>query len=122
MPFYIFENPKGGEKREIRQGMKDPHEYVDENGTKWNRVFMANNMAVDSRPDAFSTKSLTNSTSNKKETIGDIQDRAKEASSKRKQQNGYDPIQSKWFDSYAGKRRGKRHPRDPSGGSDAFEV
>ena len=122
MPFYIFENPNDGERREVSQRMKDPHEYVDENGTKWNRIFVANNMAVDSRPDAFSTQSLANSTSNKKETIGDIQDRARDASDKRKQQNGYDPIQSKWFDSYSKKRGGKRHPKDPSGSGDVFEV
>ena len=61
-------------------------------------------------------------TSNKKETVGDLQDRAREASDKRKEKNGYDPIQSNWFDSYAEKRGGKRHPKDPSGGGDVFEM
>lgn len=122
MPFYIFENPETKERREVRQRMADVHEYTDENGLKWNRVFLAGNMSIDSRPNVDCTKSLANSTSNKKETIGDIQDRAREASDKRKEKNGYDPIQSKWFDSYAEKRGGKRHPKDPSGGGDVFEM
>ncbi len=122
MPFYIFENPETKERREVRQRMADAHEYTDENGLKWNRVFLAGNMSIDSRPDVECTKSLANSTSNKKETVGDIQDRAKEASEKRKEKNGYDPIQSSWFNSYADKRGGKRHPKDPSGGGDVFEV
>mgnify|MGYP003117728482 FL=1 len=122
MPFYIFENPETKERREVRQRMSDTHQYTDENGLKWNRVFLAGNMSVDSRPNVECTKSLANSTSNKKETVGDIQDRAKEASEKRKEKNGYDPIQSNWFNSYAEKRGGKRHPKDPSGGGDVFEV
>ena len=122
MPFYIFEHPETKEKREIRQRMKDAHEYTDDTGVKWNRVFLASNMSIDSMPDVDCTKSLANSTSNKKETIGDIQDRAKEASEKRKEKNGYDHIQSNWFDSYAEKRGGKRHPKDPSSGGDVFNV
>ena len=65
MPFYIFENPETKERREVRQRMADVHEYTDENGLKWNRVFLAGNMSVDSRPNVDCTKSLANSTSNK---------------------------------------------------------
>ena len=37
-----------------------------------------------------------------------------EASEKRKDKLGYDPVQKKWFDSYAKQRNGRKHPNDPS--------
>ena len=122
MPFYIFEHPETQERVEVRQRMKDAHEYIDANGLKWDRVFLSNNMAIDSRPDAFSKSALTNSTSNKKETIGDLQDRAKEASEKRKEKDGYDTMQNQWFSDYSKRRKGQKHPDDPSAGGGTLEI
>lgn len=114
MPFYIFENPETKERREVRQRMADVHEYTDENGLKWNRVFLAGNMSVDSRPNVDCTKSLANSTSNKKETVGDIQDRAREASDKRKEKTATTQFNRSGLILTPKKRR-KTSPKRPIG-------
>lgn len=64
--------------------MTEKHEYTDENGLKWTRVFEVVNVGFDTSPNIFSSTSFADSTSNKKETIGDIQSRAMEASEKGK--------------------------------------
>jgi predicted nucleic acid-binding Zn ribbon protein len=114
MPIYTFQNPETGKTIDIRQRMTDKHEYTDENGLNWTRVFEVVNVGFDTSPNIFSSTSFADSTSNKKETIGDIQSRAVEASEKRKDKLGYDPVQKKWFDKYAKERNGKKHPNDPS--------
>ena len=56
MPIYVFEHPDSdgsGPFIEVVQKMNEPHEYSDENGVAWNRVFMSPNASVDSDIDPF---------------------------------------------------------------------
>ena len=47
--------------------------------------------------------------------MGDMFDRSRELSEKRKEVLGKDPVQEKWFDTYAKYRKGERHWDDPKG-------
>ena len=62
MPIYTFQNPETGETIDVRQRMTDKHEYTDENGLKWTRVFEVVNVGFDTNPNIFSSSSFaTNS-------------------------------------------------------------
>ncbi len=50
MPLYEYKNPNTEEVIEISQGMNDPHEYVDDNGLKWERLFFSPQAAVKGTP------------------------------------------------------------------------
>ena len=41
MPYYRYINPKTKEIKDILQTMNEVHEYIDESGIKWDRVFTA---------------------------------------------------------------------------------
>ena len=122
MPFYIFINPETEEEKEILQKMDDLHVYVDENGLEWKRVYTPTNFSIDGKVNPMSDKDFLSKTENKKYNMGDIQDKSKELSEQRKQKYGYDPIQKKWFEDYSKKRRGRKHPNDPSVGGQSIEV
>ena len=114
MPFYTFINPTTGEEIDVMQKMTDEHIYVDEHGLEWRREYTPTNFTIDGRVNPMSQTEFLNKTAEKKDTLGDVQDRAKEMSEKRKDKYGYDPIQKKWFESYSKRRKGKKHPSDPS--------
>lgn len=109
---YIYKNPKKEEYKEILQGMNEKHEYS-ENGVKWERVYTVPCMSVDSKIDPFSKEDFVKKTGSKRGTMGDLMDKSAELSEKRKSITGEDPIQRKFFDKYAKKRKGKLHPNDP---------
>ena len=113
MPTYLFIHPDSEETIEIFQKYDEPHIYIDEKGVEWGRIFTVPNVGIDTRTDPFSKDDYTRST-DKKGNLGDLYDRAKEDSQKRKDKMGYDPVQKKWFDDYSKERRGKKHPNDPS--------
>lgn len=111
MPLYIFENPETGEIKEILQSMTEEHIYS-ENGIQWNRVWTTPQVAIDVKIDPFSKKQFVDKT-NKPGTYGDLMDRSAELSEARAEKNGgVDPIKQKFFDDYAKKRGGKRHPEE----------
>ncbi len=114
MPLYTYENPNTEETIEIIQSMKDDHIYVDEDGLKWNRVFHSPEASIDSSIDPFSNKAFKEKTGASKGTVGEIMDRSKEMSQRRKDKLGYDPVQQKYFKEYKEKRRGLKHPEDKS--------
>lgn len=114
MPLYTFEHPTTLEQIDILQRMKEDHTHVDQEGVEWNRVFTSPNAAIDTRPDIFSTNSLTGATNNKKDSYEDLVKRSQEASEKRAEKaGGRDPVKQVWYDNYAKKRQGKRHHSDP---------
>jgi len=39
MPVYTYQNPHTGQTIDVSQSMIEEHEYTDQNGLKWNRVF-----------------------------------------------------------------------------------
>ena len=65
MPLYTFEHPNTGKTIDIMMGMNDDKTFIDENGLKWNRVFLSPNAAIDSNVDPFSSNDFVNKTNNK---------------------------------------------------------
>ena len=49
-----------------------------------------------------------------KGNLGDIWDQSAEASEKRTKQQGEDPVKKQFFKDYSTKRKGAKHPKDPS--------
>ena len=113
MPIYLFKSPKTGKIKEVLLRMSEDHVYSEE-GVKWERVFTIPQASIDTQIDAFSESGFKNKTSNKKETLGDLMDRSKELSEKRKDIAGEDPVQKKFFEDYSKTRKGKKHAKDPS--------
>jgi len=111
MPLYVFQHPESGEVVEVVLGMNDDKFYMDEKGTEWNRVFLAPNANIDADIDPFSSKGFVDKT-NTKGSMGDLLERSKEMSDKRKDKLGYDPVQQKYFKEYSKKRRGMKHTLD----------
>jgi hypothetical protein len=115
MPLYIYVHPETEEMVELHQKMTDVHAYIDKDGTEWSRVFTPTNFNVEGRPNPWSPKKFIEKTRDGKGTVGELWDRAKEASEMRIQKEGYDPIQKENFKKYSEERKGKKHPNDSSG-------
>tara|TARA_Y100001963_G_scaffold157859_1_gene255382 strand:+ start:24 stop:371 length:348 start_codon:yes stop_codon:yes gene_type:complete len=113
MPVYQFRHPEHPIMIEVVQSMKEDHIFIDDEGTEWVRVWGVPNAAIDSQVDPFDSKAFVESTRNSKGTMGDLWDQAKEASEKRKDKLGYDPIKQKYFKNYSKSRNGMKH-RDES--------
>lgn len=111
MPLYIFEHPETGEQEELLFGINDDKIFTDEEGIKWNRVFSTPNISIDTAVDPFSKKQFLEKTS-KKGTYGELMDRSRDLSEKRKDKLGYDPVEQKYFKEYSGKRNGVKHHLD----------
>ena len=94
--------------------MNDKHEHVDEEGVKWERVFSIPYANVPLVFDPNSSQDFVNKTKGTKGTLGDLWDRSKELSDKRKKQQGEDKVEKDFFKNYSGKRRGMKHKSDPS--------
>lgn len=110
---YIFKHPKKEKYIEVHQNISEKHEYLDKKGVKWERVFTNPQVSFKTKIDPFSQKDFIEKTSNKG-SVGDLLDRSKELSEKRKDKcGGIDPVQEKFFDKYSKKRKGKKHQSDP---------
>jgi hypothetical protein len=106
---YIYENPDSKERIEVVQGMNDEHVYA-QNGVQWDRVWTIPHTSIDTKIDPFSSRDFLNKT-NKKGTIGDLQDRAQELSHMRKDKLGKDPILEKEVAKYK-KKYNVAHPSE----------
>jgi len=114
MPLYIYENKKTGEVREVFQGMKDVHEYHGEDKTEkglWRRIYVNPNVSCDTKVDPFNKESFKQSTINKKDSYGDLFKRSEEASQKRSEIHGKDPVKEKYYSDYSKMTNGKTHPQ-----------
>ena len=112
MPYYLFENKKTGEIREVFFHMNEEKIYFDEKGTKWNRIFTKPQAKIDSQIDAMSEKDFVEKTGKKNLTLGDMWDMSREASQKREKLIGNDPVKEKSDQEYSKVRQGrKRRPR-----------
>lgn len=112
MPVYIFQNEMTGEVKEVVQSIHDKHEYS-EGGVQWKRVFTPPQVGNTIKIDPYNPRDFVEKTGSQKGTMGDLWDRSKELSEKRKDKEGVDPVQQKYFDNYAKQRKGKRHHLDP---------
>ena len=118
MPLYTFINPHTEEEIDVVQSMKEPHVYVDENGLEWKRKWTLPNATIDADIDPFDKQAFNrkiDSTTGEKGTIGDLWDRSKELSEKRKQKLGYDTVKNKHLDKWSKDRRGGKLPKHMSG-------
>lgn len=114
MPIYCYKHPNKKKFIEIIQSVKDVHEFFDDKGIKWERVYSAPNISIDSQTDCFSERSFLEKTSKMKGTVGDLIDYSKELSEKRINKNSKDDIKEKFFKEYSKKRKGKKHPKQLS--------
>tara|TARA_R110000796_G_scaffold232637_2_gene351056 strand:- start:125 stop:478 length:354 start_codon:yes stop_codon:yes gene_type:complete len=116
MPEYTFENLDTGETIDIIQGMNDDHEYSDDNGKKWERVFTKPNAGMDTNLDE--TKASFNKVIDSHEgrglTVGQAWDISREAGEKREKVFGRDTVKEKNFKDYAKHRNGIKHVSDPN--------
>jgi hypothetical protein len=115
MPIYIYQNPKTKETKEIIQSIHDKHEYS-ENGIEWSRVFTCPEVNTFDKLGADSTsRQFSDLTGKQKGTMGDLWDRSKELSEKRKKiYGGEDPVKNKYYKDWSKKRKGKVHPKSQS--------
>lgn len=115
MPVYLFQHPKTKEVIELVQKMAEPHVHTDGEGVEWNRVFTSPNASIDTQNDG-TQEGFMKYTQNKKGTLGELWDASREASDKRKQEQGRDSVQEKYMKSYSKKRRGMKHKQDSPAG------
>lgn len=113
MPLYLYENEETGEVVEVLQGMNELHEYHGANGREkglWRRVYVNPTISTDTQVDAFDSHNFANSLANKKDSYGDLFNRSAEASAKREERYGKDPVKEKYYADYNKKTNGKLHP------------
>lgn len=109
MPIYIFQHPFSKKYREIVQSVHDEHVYIDENKVKWDRIYTPPQLNTEGTLSADCTeKRFCEFTKNKKGTIGDLWDRSKELSEKRKKIYGADPLKKEYEQQWSKKRKGKK--------------
>ena len=114
MALYLYENVETGEVREVAQGMNDVHEYHGEDGSEkglWRRVYVNPTISSDTQIDAFDSNAFANSVADKKDSYGDLFNRSAEASEKRAQRYGKDPVKEKYYADYNNMTNGKLHPQ-----------
>lgn len=114
MPEYTFRHPETKETRSEFMGMNDVHEYVDEDGTKWDRIWHKPNASISSlsNVDPFNIPKLVEKTGQMKGNIGDLWQASAEASARRADKLGStDPVKDKYFKTYE-KDKGVKHFHD----------
>ncbi len=110
MPEYIYEHPETGEQVIVLQSIHEEHSYnID--GTEYNRVYTIPNASIDTKIDPHSQKDFREKA---KGSIGDLWDQSAEASEKRQERHGQDPVKKKFFKDYSKSRKGAKHPKDPT--------
>ena len=108
MGLFIFQHPKTGKIVEIVLGINDEKIYIDKKGVKWDRVYTAPQMSVDTKIDPSSASEFDRKFANKKHSIGDLWDSSAELSQKREKIMGKDPIKEKSIENYAKDRKGRK--------------
>jgi len=116
MPEYIYENPDTGEQVTVLQSIHEEHIY-EIDGVVYDRVYTVPNASIDTHIDPFSAKDFKEKA--KGSTLGELWDQSAEASAKREEKEGVDPVKNKFFDDYSKSRKGAKHPKDPSSKSDS---
>ena len=110
MPEYIYEHPETGEQVIVLQSIHEEHAY-EIDGVAYDRVYTIPNTSMDTQIDPHSAKDFREKA---KGTIGDLWDQSAEASAKRAERHGEDPVKKQYYKDYAEKRQGAKHKDDPS--------
>lgn len=111
MPEYLYEDPDTGKIVTVIQGINEEHKYQ-EDGKEFNRIFTLPNTSIDTQIDPFNKSDFLDKTRGKKGSYGDLWDASKEASQKREEKLGSDPIKKKHFEKYSETRNGMKHQQD----------
>ena len=106
MPTYIYKNPKREEYIEVIQSMNDEHEFVDDSGAEWERVFSSPKVSISTNNDG--SKESFMSATHKKCDLGDLWDASAAASEKREKTYGKDSVKDKFHSDYGKKTNGKK--------------
>ena len=112
MPAYIYKHPKKNKTIEIIQGMNDLHEYIDEKGIKWERVYDSPNAQVSSisKLNPFDKQGFVELTKNKKGNMGNLFDLSKSLSEQRESKTGQpDKVKENFKKSWSKNRKGKKY-------------
>jgi hypothetical protein len=116
MPFYLFQHPSTQEVIEVKQKISDTHEYTDNEGVQWNRVFTIPYASVPNmtRVEAGSEQDFMKRTEGFDGTLGDLMDLSKDLSNKRVEErgDGTDNVKQKFFKDYSKDRNGLKHLDD----------
>ena len=107
MPLYEYTNDETGDIISIVQSMNDVHEYIDETGKKWRRVFTVPQMGVDTKFDEWDSKSFAEKSGKKIGTLGNLFDQSQELSNKREKSAGVDPLKESHLKKWKERRRRK---------------
>ena len=112
MPVYTFINPDTQDEVEVVQAMKEPHVYIDGDGLEWKRKWALPNAQIDAEIDPFDKEAFKRKVGggSAKGTVGELWDRSRELSEKRKQKLGYDPVKQAFEKKYSKDRQGKELP------------
>ena len=111
MPVYSFIHPDTEEEIEVLQRMSEPHVYIDEHGIEWKRQWTSPNAQIDADVDPFDKTAFSRKIAQSgKGTVGDLWDRSRELSEKRKNKLGYDPVKKKNLEKYSKDRMGRKPP------------
>lgn len=111
MPLYTFEHPTTGEQQDVLFGMNDDKSYTDGDGISWLRVWHSPETSIDANIDPFSSRQYLEKT-NKRGTVGELEQRSRDLSEQRANKLGYDPVKKKYFENYSKKRNGLKHHLD----------
>jgi hypothetical protein len=115
VPEYIYEHPETGEQVTVLQSVHEEHVYnID--GVDYDRVYTTPNASIDTKINPHSAKDFREKA---KGSIGDLWDQSAEASAKREERHGHDPVKKKFFEDYSKSRKGAKHPKDPSRDTDS---
>lgn len=103
MPRYDFQHVETGEVHEVFFHMNDAKIYSGPDGTQtgeWRRVFSSPNATIDGKIDPFNKRDFVEKTGRKKDSVGALLDRARDAHLERVQKDGKDPIKEKFLKDY----------------------
>lgn len=103
MPIYSFFCEETETYEDVFFHMNDVKNYNGKDGSeigKWRRVYTSPNASIDSKINPFSSKDFVEKTGKKRDTYGSLLDRAKEASIKRTDKEGFDPVRNKYLADY----------------------
>lgn len=116
MPTYIYQHPETNEVIEVSQKISEAHEYTDNQGVQWNRVFTVPHASVPNmtRIEAGSEHDFMRRTDGFDGTMGDLMDLSKDLSNKRIEErgDGTDNVKQQFFKDYSKKRNGLKHLDD----------
>lgn len=110
MPVYLYENPETKEVVEVLQKVSDKHEYIDEKGISYTRVWTPPQVTASLGIDAFSSKAFVEKTRGKNLSVGDLWDMSAEMGDRRENKDGVDFIRKNHDDKQIKKRKGKKLP------------